>query len=237
MRGIYNSAMGMLNSFAEVNKISNNLANANTTGYKKDINTFKSILEKEIHAYSKENKKGELIGNVYSGVVLDKVYPIITQGVLEETSNNLDFAIEGNGFFKVLSGDNYFYTRNGEFKVNNDGFLVNNSGDYILDEFNQPIIIQDSFQVDENGNIQENNVAFYNTELENIYKVGNNYFSGDEINLQSSKIKQGFIEKSNVNTLEEMVNLINANRQFDILQRAVTTNDSLNTKLIEISSR
>ncbi len=100
---------------------------------KKDYNIFKSYYEKEIRAYQDEDIRGKTIGNIYSSVILDEVIPNFEQGPLSETNNSLDFAINGQGFFKIQRNDNFYYTRDGEFTINNQGFLVNKNGDFVLD--------------------------------------------------------------------------------------------------------
>lgn len=238
MRGIYSATAGMLNSFAELNTISNNLANADTIGYKKDYNLFKSVYEREISAFHDENDRGILIGNLYSSVVLDEVVPNMEQGTLTETKNNLDFAIYGEGFFKVERNGNYYYTRNGEFTLNQDGFLVNKNGDYILDDQNNRILVApDDFFVLSDGSISGTNIRLNIVNLNNPVKYGDNYYIGEEVaDTNLFEVKQGYIESSNVNALNEMIKMIEANRKFDILQRAITSEDSLNEKIIQIAS-
>ncbi|PNR97947.1 MULTISPECIES: flagellar hook-basal body protein [Petrotoga] len=238
MRGIYNATAGMLNSFAELNSISNNLANLNTVGYKKDYNLFKSVYEKEIRSYQNVQGKGEPIGNIYSSVVLDDVIPNLEQGSLIETNGKLDFAIEGEGFFKIDRNGNFFYTRNGEFSISPESYLVTKSGDYVLDEENNPIFVNtENFFVDEEGNISGTNVRLNVLNIENLDKYGENYFMGEEIGQAGNfRLRQGYLEGSNVDALNEMIKMIEANRKFDILQKAVSTGDSLNAKLIEITS-
>lgn len=235
MRGIYSAGMGMLNSLQRLDSISNNLANVNTNGYKKDTSLFKAILEKEFYSFSKNSQKGFSIGKSETAVVLDKVVPEMTQGRLVETNNNFDMAILGKGFFKVQSGESIFYTRNGEFKLSANGYLVDNNGNKVLDETDNPIRIQDKFEVNEDGNINNTSNKVGIVELQNLSKKGTNYFIGTEIKDTTSKVKQGYIEKSNVDTLKEMVNMISANREFEILQKAVQSQDSLNAKAIEIT--
>ncbi|HHV01623.1 MAG: flagellar hook-basal body protein [Defluviitoga tunisiensis] len=239
MRGIYAATAGMLNSFAELDSIANNLANANTVGYKKDYNIFKSYYEKEIRAYQDEDIRGKTIGNIYSSVILDEVIPNFEQGPLSETNNSLDFAINGQGFFKIQRNDNFYYTRDGEFTINNQGFLVNKNGDFVLDAQNNPILVDtDDFFVLNDGSISGTNIRLNIVNLDNITKYGNNYFTGEEIALtqEDYEVKQGYLEGSNINVLNEMIKMIEANRKFDILQQAISSTDSLNAKLIEISS-
>ncbi|MFY9126895.1 MAG: flagellar hook-basal body protein, partial [Defluviitoga tunisiensis] len=208
-------------------------------GYKKDYNIFKSYYEKEIRAYQDEDIRGKTIGNIYSSVILDEVIPNFEQGPLSETNNSLDFAINGQGFFKIQRNDNFYYTRDGEFTINNQGFLVNKNGDFVLDAQNNPILVDtDDFFVLNDGSISGTNIRLNIVNLDNITKYGNNYFTGEEIALtqEDYEVKQGYLEGSNINVLNEMIKMIEANRKFDILQQAISSTDSLNAKLIEISS-
>jgi len=147
--------------------------------------------------------------------------------------------VEGNAFFTVegIDGQN-LYTRNGEWKINNEGILVDNIGRYILNDAGERINFAEAAGIDYNGNIIENNiitgrigtVSFQDSEK--LLKIGNNYFvptkaSGDPAQDFESRIFQGYIEKSNVDALREMVNLIEAQRHFDIAQRVITTEDAL----------
>ncbi|HBT50735.1 MAG TPA: hypothetical protein DEA49_01280 [Petrotoga sp.] len=133
---------------------------------------------------------------------------------------------------------NYFYTRNGEFSISPESYLVTKSGDYVLDEENNPIFVNtENFFVDEEGNISGTNVRLNVLNIENLDKYGENYFTGEEIGQAGNfRLRQGYLEGSNVDALNEMIKMIEANRKFDILQKAVSTGDSLNAKLIEITS-
>lgn len=233
MRGIYSSTMGMLNSFAEVDRISNNLANSNTVGYKKDHNVFRAILEKEIHVYNKDSFRGDNIGSMEHAVVLDEVFTDFTQGQLVETNNSLDFAIDGRGFFKVLRGNEFYYTRNGEFKRNHEGLLVTNNGDYVLDNNNRQIPVEEVFTVLEDGTIFGTDTSINVVDLENYRKYADNLYTGEEIPAENILVKQNYVENSNVNALNEMVNLINAQRKFEILEKSVGTHDSLYQTIIQ----
>lgn len=143
-------------------------------------------------------------------------------------------------FFKIQRNDNFYYTRDGEFTINNQGFLVNKNGDFVLDAQNNPILVDtDDFFVLNDGSISGTNIRLNIVNLDNITKYGNNYFTGEEIpplTQEDYEVKQGYLEGSNINVLNEMIKMIEANRKFDILQQAISSTDSLNAKLIEISS-
>ncbi|KLO21437.1 MULTISPECIES: flagellar hook-basal body protein [unclassified Marinitoga] len=241
-RGLYFSTMGMLANMAQLDNISNNLSNADTTGYKKDEITFKAYLEKEFRNYnSTDFNKGRHIGYMETALISDETKPIMSQGKIEETNNPLDFAIFGDGFFKIERNSKVFYSRNGEFKRNQEGFLITSDGDYVLDINNKRIQIPEKFNVDEKGNIYNGNqltgqkIAVVN--LKNPSKFGINLFTGNEISSENYKIMQGGLEKSNVDTLKEMINLINANRAFNILEKSVQTQDLMTGKIIESAQR
>ncbi|MCP5455600.1 MAG: flagellar hook-basal body protein [Thermotogae bacterium] len=233
MNGIYDSTMGMLNAFAKLDAITNNLANSETTGYKKDSTVFKAYLEKNLLRYTENSPEGVVIGKVYSGTVLDKTLADFTQGQITETGNKTDFAISGNGFFKINKDGEFYYTRNGEFKISEQGYLVTNDGGYVLDTENNPIIAGNSFNVSGDGRVNNSDIIINTVDLESPYKIGSNYFKGNEVSAENNKVYQGSLEKSNVDSLNEMVKMINANRVFDILQKAVQSDDSMTQKLIE----
>lgn len=241
-RGLYISTMGMLSNMAQLDNISNNLANADTIGYKKDEITFKAYLEKEFRNYnSNDIKKGKHIGYMETALVADETKPLITQGPIEETNNPFDFAISGDGFFKIERNSKIYYSRNGEFKRSSDGYLMTSDGDYVLDQNNKHIQIPNNFKVDNEGNIYNGSqftgqkIAIVN--IENPSKFGINLFTGKEKVSNNYKVIQGSIEKSNVNTLKEMINLINANRTFNILEKSIQTQDSMTGKIIESAQR
>jgi flagellar basal-body rod protein FlgG len=241
IRGIYTGAMGMLAEEARVNNISNNLANVDTAGFKKDSLTFSTYLKKEIFRNQTENHRQKLvpIGTLDSGVVLDESRPYFKQGAVEMTGNEYDFAITGDGFFSVETADgNTYYTRNGQWHRDGDDFLVDSVGNYVLNNAGERITIEDGIRVDRDGSLYENGVLTGRIDLvtfpnpERLRKVGNNYFaqtafSGEAEESFSSVVIQGGFERANVNAVEEMVNLINAQRHFEIAQRIITTEDQL----------
>ncbi|SHE43427.1 flagellar basal-body rod protein FlgG [Marinitoga hydrogenitolerans DSM 16785] len=241
-RGLYISTMGMLANMAQLDNISNNLSNADTVGYKKDETMFKAYLEKEFRNYdSNDIKKGKHIGYMETALIADETKPILSQGQIVKTNNPLDFAIFGYGFFKIERNSQFFYSRNGEFKKDLNGFLVTSDGDYVLDSNNQRIQLPKDFTVDESGNIY-NGTQFTGQKISIVNlnapsKFGNNLFTGEEIASNNFKIIQGSIEKSNVNTLKEMINLINANRAFSIMEKSIQTQDLMTGKIIESAQR
>ncbi len=238
------SAMGMLNDMYKLDLVANNLANVDTAGYKEDVAAFRTYMNGLMYSNANSNPYDKLtpIGNLEGAVVLDEVKSVFTQGPIEYTGNPYDVAIDGEGFFVVDRNGKNLYTRAGNFKRNAEGFLVTNEGDYVLDENGNKIKIPNGAFISEDGIVYDKNnqkvariatVIFKNPDK--LKKIGYNYFeetkeSGKAI-FEKIGLKVGYIEKSNVNALREMVNMIKALRHFEIAQRSITTSDELLGKL------
>jgi flagellar basal-body rod protein FlgF len=182
LRGFYTAASGMLTQQRRTEMLTNNMSNANTTGFKADqtsIRSFPEMLLSNIDSKTipTENKlsmsKFSQVGSLSTGVYLQETNPLFTQGTLEETQLNTDLALadenlpinEGTGrqgavLFTVQDGDGGLrYTRNGSFTLDGQGYLTTPNGYYVLDENNERIQLDsDQFTVLENGVILEGNV-------------------------------------------------------------------------------
>lgn len=165
LRGIHTSASGMNVMQARLDIISNNLANVDLVGYKKDITTMKEFPNIQIRRDSDDGllsfplgsyDKMPFVGKLGTGVELNESYTIFSQGSLKETSNDFDFALDGKGFIAVETEKGERYTRNGSFTIDKEGFLVTKDGLKVLSE-NGPIQIKaNNFVIDKEGNIYEN---------------------------------------------------------------------------------
>ncbi|MFB7638040.1 flagellar hook-basal body protein [Peribacillus butanolivorans] len=182
LRGFYTAASGMLTQQRRTEMLTNNMSNANTTGFKADqtsIRSFPEMLLSNIDSKTipTENKlsmsKFSQVGSLSTGVYVQETNPLFTQGTLEETELNTDLALadenlpinEGTGrqgavLFTVQDGDGGLrYTRNGSFTLDGQGYLTTPNGYYVLDENNERIQLDsDQFTVTENGVILEGNV-------------------------------------------------------------------------------
>ncbi|MFB6800267.1 flagellar hook-basal body protein [Peribacillus butanolivorans] len=182
LRGFYTAASGMLTQQRRTEMLTNNMSNANTTGFKADqssIRSFPEMLLSNIDSKTipTENKlsmsKFSQVGSLSTGVYVQETNPLFTQGTLEETQLNTDLALvdenlpinEGTGrqgavLFTVQDGDGGLrYTRNGSFTLDGQGYLTTPNGYYVLDENNERIQLDsDQFTVTENGVILEGNV-------------------------------------------------------------------------------
>ncbi len=233
-QGLHPLAANMVNQLNRVDVVSNNLANANTAGFKKDNlveGSFNNYLDKALQ----EGKEPLQLSSVMNTVPkIDGKYMDEEYGSLVDTGNGLDFALSDKDmFFKIQNTDSnrVEYTRDGTFKVLN-GELVTQNGYNVLDGNNQPVIVDDD-------NAFVGNIGVVKTEYTNLDKIGNNnYRVKDEAEIQNiadsgAFVLQGVYEQSNVNTMQSMVALIEAQRKFEQAQKAINGIDELNAKLIE----
>jgi flagellar basal-body rod protein FlgG len=243
IKGLYTSAVGMMPNKLKIDVIANNLANIDTTGFKKD-NIFVRILK---NAVLDLNKNG---GNELSGLYVTE-YTSFEQGNLKQTGNPFDIAINGDGFFIVQTPNGLRYTRNGNFTLSEDGRLVNSNG-YSLVGLGGEIKIPDvrslknvDVRITQNGEVYVNDkfidrikIVWFN-DLTKLKKDTATSFIADEgaveIELTSGyEIYQGFLEDSNVNAIEEMVRMIEASRIYESGYKSVQNQDDTLTKANEI---
>lgn len=240
IRGIYTAAMGMLLDMSKVDTTANNLANIETVGYKKDKLTFRAYQDRAIYALPDRRHP---IGNLTYSAVLDDVYLDTSQGIIQQTGNLLDLAIDSDGYFALQGENATYYTRAGNFRLDAQGYIVNPDGLRLLDENNQPIQFQDGYNIDQDGYVKDrfNNIvtrisvyAFENSS--NLRKIGYTLFeptdeSGEAVVAENFRILPGYVELSNVNALMEMTKLIEAQRHFEISQKVVVVEDEMLAKL------
>lgn len=229
-QGTYPLAASMINQINRLDQISNNLANVNTSGFKQDgltETTFNYYLERAQTENFTPTKISTITNNIPK---IDAKYIDSEVGPITSTGNKLDFALEQpDTFFKLQdkNGD-IVYTRDGAFKVL-DGFLVDSNGNNILNVDNEAIEIND--------NVREQ-IGVTQIPFSNLEKVGSNNFKlKDDTELaiydnNDGLIIEGAIEKSNVNSVTAMVELIDAHRRFDQSQKAIKTIDEMNGTVI-----
>ena len=218
--GIFKLVDGAFIQQLRVENISNNLANIGTSGFKKGVMSFDRAL------------------SMQNSTRVD-----ISSGPVVYTGNKFDVALEGNGFFKVMTTRGIRYTRDGAFTLNRDGELVTRSGDSILGD-NGPIKIQGKqITIERDGQIVADGSPVSKLSLvefnapQRLKKEGRSYYTydGDESDVVpglKTGVKQGYIEKSNVDTTEEMVKMIEAFRTFESIQKAIQNMDEVASKMI-----
>lgn len=254
VRGLYTAWTGMANEQRRLDVISNNMANADTTGFKKQGVTSQSFddeLTIRIHDNNSYNNLNRRIGNMNLGVKIGETYHDFSQGSLRETGNTYDLALGGDGFFTIETTNkqgetSIKYTRDGSFTVNTDGYLVTKDGDFVLDKNEKRIRIPgaqtaSSVAIDENGNILVNgkNVAtlgvftFENPQALLLY--GENMYDATpqaERVASTATVQQGYIEMSNTNVIEEMVDMITITRAYEAGQKTIQTIDTTLQKAV-----
>lgn len=244
-----------------IDTISNNLSNVNTTGYKKETVEFKTLL------YSKLQRKttdanGDpkpVIGQVGAGVRTASVTSRYTQGNLLSTENNLDFAIEGEGFFQVrLDDGSIAYTRNGalSLSIGAEGLTLSNSDGYpVIGTDGEPIVFDATLDssritVDDTGRFWYRNLdntvvslnkSFGLVQFQNpsgLLKLsgslvvatdasGEPRMEAEDAAIKASKVHSKRLEGSNVAAVDEMVNLIVAQRAYEMNSKVITASDEM----------
>ena len=230
-QGTYPLAGSMVNQINRLDQISNNLANINTNGFKQEgltETTFNYYLERMQNEGKTPTKANIVMNNIPK---IDSKFINGEMGPITPTGNSLDFALQqGDTFFKVQNANgDIVYTRDGAFKIQ-DGFLVDSNGNNVLNPDNEPIVAEDGF---------EQNIGVVQTPYSNLNKIGDNTYqmlnANDRIIFENTEglLVQGSIEKSNVNSVTSMVQLIDAHRRFEQSQKAMSSIDEINSKIID----
>lgn len=254
MRSLWTAASGMIGQQFNIDTISNNLSNVNTTGFKKNRAEFEDLLYQTMRVAGTPATEVTVVPTgiqVGHGVKVSASTKMFSQGSLQNTGEVSDMAIEGEGFFRVLLYDGtYAYTRDGSFKIDNNGQLVTSNGYRVMPEIILPEdFIRNSVTVTKDGRItvkvagSDQPIEIGQMELyrfinpaglqsigENLFKVSN--ASGDPIGGRPGfegmgKIVQKFLEMSNVSVVKEMVNMIVAQRAYELNSKAIQTSDSM----------
>ena len=252
MRGLYTAASGMNAMQHQLDVTSNNIANVNTAGFKQDRAEFQDLMYETLNYTAGQTSQTTMNPtgiDVGLGVRISGIQKNFSQGSLNTTSNTFDLAISGKGFFQItLPNGETAYSRNGEFKLNSDGAIVNGNGYLLSPEIVIPDNVEDvSVALDRTVTATDSTTG-ESQELGNITLVdfinsagliplGNSLFmqsdaSGDAIegtpdDEQFGSIQQGMVELSNVTLVTEMVDLITAQRAYEANSKSITTADSM----------
>ena len=252
IRGLYTAATGMNSMQHQIDVTSNNIANVNTTGFKQDRAEFQDLMYETLNYTAGRTSQTTLNPtgiDVGLGVKISGIQKNFTECDLSLTSNPLDLAIEGKGFFQItLPSGETAYTRNGSFKVNSEGTIVNGNG-YPL---NPEIVIPDNvtdISIGTDGTVSATDPQTGDTvdlgqitiadfiNPAGLIPMGESMFMESEASgvvqegvpseAQFGAIQQGMIESSNVKLVNEMVDLITAQRAYEANSKAITTTDSM----------
>ncbi|MFW5873447.1 MAG: flagellar basal-body rod protein FlgF [Bacillota bacterium] len=240
IRGLYSSATGMLANEVKMDSVSNNLANVDTTAFKRDRIIKETFPEMLLHKMEKGRRPVE-VGSLNNGVAIDEKFTDFTQGGLRETSSQYDLAIEGDGFFAVDTPDGVKYTRDGNFTVDQDGLIVNNSGYPLLGENGVlQTVPGEDISVDSDGVVYVNDLEVDTVQVVDfedyteLNKVQENLYETDQ-EVQATddyRLAQGYLEGSNIQIVNEMVSMIEATRHYETNQKAIQAADTTLEKAV-----
>lgn len=252
MRSLYTAATGMIAQQTQIDTTSNNISNVNTIGYKKQRAEFADLMYQTM-TYAGTSTSGTSVSptgiEVGLGTRPTAIAKQFTQGNFKETGGSLDLAIRGNGFFQIqLPDGTTAYTRNGSFKLDADGNVINSDGYKLLPEL---VIPEDATQITigVDGMVsvlqagQTATTQIGQLELANfinpagLHSLGDNNYvnttaSGDPIVSTPGlnglgQTRQQFVEMSNVQLVDEMTDLITGQRAYEANSKAITTSDQM----------
>lgn len=236
LKGLFVNKAGMLAQQRRLDVAANNLANLNTVGFKKERVFFRRLLEAMANPAEDNNRAP-------GSTRLD-----FSQGTLKETGNPLNVAIDGNGFFVIQTEQGTFYTRNGAFQLDGEGRLVTADGYPVATDGGEVQIAGGSARITEKGDILVDGqsvgrlriVDFDDPQL--LKPVGSTHFApGDatekELTAEEINLRPGYLETSNVDPISEMITLIEVNREYELAQKSIHTQDSSLDKLINQAGR
>ncbi|SFB12954.1 flagellar basal-body rod protein FlgG [Acetitomaculum ruminis DSM 5522] len=264
VKGLYTAYTGMIYQMKKMDVLTNNLANADTTGFKKEGTTqiaFDEVLAVKIKDSSDYNlAKG--IGDISLGTKIGQTYRDYSQGAYEVTDNTYDLAIDGNGFFAVsftnkAGQSSIKYTRDGAFTLTKEGYLVTKDGDFVLNRdaalsSNGNVVngipqgairldtaldttIESSGEIYQNGNLVGTIGLIDFADYNYLEKYGENMYqpvAGATVIDSNARIDQGNLERSNINVVSEMVDMIQLTRAYETNQKVITTIDETLDKAV-----
>jgi fagellar hook-basal body proteins len=235
--------------------MSNNLANADTTGFKKEGSTsqaYAEVMAVKIKDVSENPNTPKRLGKMSLGVKIGETYTDFSQGSLRDTGNTYDIAIGGSGFFNIeftnKAGETSTkYTRDGGFTITKDGYLVTKDGDYVLGENGriQLSTTAGTTVFDRSGNIFQDDRLVASLKITDFEDTNYLTHYGEtmwdakegavEQEAEDAQIYQGYLEMSNASVVKEMVNMITISRQYESNQKMLTTFDESLEKSMTLS--
>jgi flagellar basal-body rod protein FlgG len=259
IRSLWISKTGLDAQQTQMDVISNNLANVSTNGFKRTRAVFEDLLYQNIRQPGAQSSQqtqlpsGLQLGTGVRPVATERIF---TQGNLEQTSNSKDVAIDGNGFFQVLLPDGTTaYTRDGSFQTDSQGQLVTSSGFPVQPAITIPSNAQ-SLTIGRDGTVSitqpgsANAVQIGSIQLATFINSAGLLSKGENLYVETAAsgtantnapgsngagvLSQGYVETSNVNVVEELVNMIQTQRAYEINSKAITTSDQMLAKLSQM---
>jgi flagellar basal-body rod protein FlgG len=244
IKGLYTSALGMTTMMRNMDVIADNIANVNTTGFKKDRVATRSFTEELLVRLSDPGDApftSVPMGRISQGVFVDDIYTDHSGGGLRKTAAPLDLAITGRGFFCVAPADatdttTEMYTRDGAFTLGYDGLLLTKEGNPVLGVNGMIRIPPGNITVSDDGSIFSNDEFIDRLRMTDfadtheLRKGENNLFRPTVRAVQTDftgRITSGYLENSNVNSIRELTNMMTTTRAFKANQRMITAHDTI----------
>lgn len=237
-KAIYSATTGMLNRSRALDVTASNLANASTTGYKRDrliTSTFRESVALRLDGAP------SAIGADTRGAIVDEVVTDYCQGVFEATGRALDFAIAGEGYFSIETAEGQeAATRDGSFEVDPEGFLRTASGGYVLGQNGRIEVGEGAVTIDQSGIVysdgqEVDTLAILVPGEDGIFsakEAPNTLEPPEGEGAFTGRILQGTLERSNVDMMEEMTAMMEASRAFQSCAQAVRILDTINQKAV-----
>lgn len=258
LRSLWIAKTGMESQQTNIDVISHNLANVSTNGFKKSRPVFEDLIYVTLRqpgaqaSQQTEVPSGLQLGTGARPVATERIH---IQGGITQTGNSFDIAIQGNGFFQVqLPDGSLAYTRDGAFQVNNQGIVVTANGDVLQPQITVPVDAV-SVTIARDGTVtvtQPNNVTQIQgpIQLTNFINPTGLQSVGDNLYLETvasgtpntanpgqnalGTLQQGFVETSNVSVVEELINMIQAQRAYEINSKSIQASDQMLQRLVQI---
>ncbi len=250
MRGLWTAATGMTCQQTNLDTVANNLANVNTSGFKKSRVNFQDLMYQNLRTPGAATSTGGQLASgiqVGMGAKVVAVEKIFLQGDYTQTKNQLDMALEGKGFFKLMNNGKEVYTRAGTFKLDKEAYICDSNGNRLQPEFAIPaktstITIEPGGKIVASG---EDGRELGSTQIQlfnfpnpaGLRSIGHNLFvpseaSGDAVQGnpgtdEFGTILQGYVEMSNVDVVEEMINMIMSQRAYEIGSKVIQAGDNM----------
>ncbi len=260
LEGVYIASSGGVKQQRKLEILSNNLANLNTPGFKKDNLVFEELIPPFKDGRPFEASRNTLLppaigSNDVSYVAVSAQNTNFKQGTLIETGNTFDIALEGEGFIPVQTPQGTRYTRAGSLMLDGQGQLITKNGHPIIAQGEQPVFLPQGaskFSIDQQGlisaqagdNIQSvgqlrvvgfENLSDLEKEGEGLYKLSNP--NAQEIDVEGTRVIQGFVENSNVSAVEEMTKMIETVRTFEAYQKIIQSIDEADGQAVNSIAR
>lgn len=256
LRGYYTAASGIVTQEKKLNTYANNIANVSTTGYKKDSmvsGVFGEHLAVRMNAYEYDN-----VHEIGEGVfmqVIDEKYTDYTQGAFESTQRPMDLCIAGDGYFTIQKDDGEYLTRDGQFSLDEEGYLVLPGFGRVLGQNGELEIGTSTFSVDRQGNVYVlpfdaqpgdepdmlDTLRIVTPEDINMMDKADDglYWAENvtQVDFTNTQVMQGTLERSNVNMSEEMTRVIASQRSLQTCSQIVKMYDEMADKITTQISR